>query len=219
MTILDYLNLITSQFRNKPKYEAMISSDVSPSIRVQDLMKEMIPIFDVDVAVGTQLDTIGRWVGLSRVIKIPISGVYFSWDSGSSLGWDFGTWQNPSEPTEITTLPDDVYRIFIKAKIAANKWDGTTEGAYQVWSEVFTDINILIQDNQNMTMSIILTGRIVDSLTLALLLDGYLPLKPEGVLVTAYYVPVDDSPGFAWDIENQYLDGWDQGAWMVESNT
>jgi len=195
----------------------MLTTDVSPQVQVQDLMTSMNPKFDVDVATGNQLDIIGQWAGISRNIPIPIPGVYFSWDGADPfLGWDFGVWQDSSAPVDITVLPDDVYRTFIKAKIAANRWTGTLEDLYAVWDSVFTDITIFIQDNQNMTYNIGFVGRPVDTLTLALIQQGYLPLKPEGVRVNVIYSPVDDNRLFAWDIENTVLAGWDEGSWARE---
>ena len=193
----------------------MISSDVSVPVRIQDLLASMIPLFDVDLAVGEQLDIIGEWVGISRNVSIPITGVYFTWDGAPSLGWDYGVWPDPLNPAQITVLPDDSYRTLIRAKIAANKWDGTTDGAYLVWESVFPQLNILIQDHQDMSYALILVGGIVDSLTLALLTQGYIPLKPEGVRVSDYYVPVNTGPVFGWDIDNTYMTGWDDGSWAM----
>lgn len=216
-TIQEYLDLITSEHKGRPKFSAMISTDVSAPVQVQDLLSAMIPLFDIDVAEGQQLDVLGKWIGLSRNIAIPIPGVYFQWDGVDPfVGWEFGIWQPENQPSEISVLPDDVYRTFLKAKIAANQWDGSLEDMYAVWDEVFTDITIFIVDNQDMSYDIGFSGRPVDSLTLALIQQGYLPLKPEGVRVNIIYSPVDDGPIFAWDIQNDTLAGWDDGSWARE---
>jgi hypothetical protein len=216
-TIEEYLNLITSEHRQKAKFTGMVSTDVSAPVRVQDLMKSMIPIFDVDTAIGDQLDIIGQWAGISRNISIPIPGVYFSWDGTNPfVGWDYGVWQDESQPVDITVLPDDVYRTFVKAKIAANRWDGSLQNMYEVWDSVFTDITIFVQDNQDMSYNIGFVGRPVDALTLALIEQGYLPLKPEGVRVNVIYSPIDDNPFFGWDIESAVIAGWDDGSWARE---
>lgn len=216
-TIQEYLSLITSEHKQRPKFTAMVSTDVSGPVQVQDLLSAMIPLFDVDLAIGHQLDVIGQWVGISRNIAIPIPGVFFSWDGTNPyVGWDFGVWQDASQPSDITVLPDDVYRTFIKAKIAANRWDGSLQNMYEVWDSVFTDITIFIQDNQDMSYDIGFVGRPVDALTLALIQQGYLPLKPEGVRVNVIYSPIDDNPMFAWDIQTDVFKGWDEGAWARE---
>ncbi len=212
----DYLNLITSEHRLKPKYMAMVSFGSEVYVYLQDLLASMIPKFDVDTAVGNQLDIIGQWVGISRNVSIPISGVYFSWDADYTLGWDYGTWQPSYLPTEVTVLPDDAYRTLIRAKIAANQWDGTTNGAYAIWDAIFPTVTILIQDNQDMSYDLAFVGGIVDSLTVALVSEGYIPLKPEGVRVNTYFFPVDTGPVFAWDLESDLLGGWDEASWARE---
>lgn len=216
-TVADYLSLITSQYQDSTNFLATVTVNVEVPARVQELLASMIPLFDVDVAVGDQLDIIGEWVGVTRNVQIPIDNVFFSWDgSNEFLGWDFGTWQPSSGPTEVTVLPDDAYRILVKAKIAANSWDGTTDGAYAIWDSIFTEFTILIQDNQNMTYDLAVVGGIIDSLTLALITGGYIPLRPEGVRVNSYYVSIDSGPVFAWDVESDFLQGWDEGSWVRE---
>lgn len=216
-TLEEYLNLITSQHRDKPKFIAMVTKDLSLPIQVQELFQSMIPKFDIDLAVGQQLDVLGQWIGVSRDVSIPITGIYFSWDGVDPyVGWNYGSWEDTSQPATITTLPDDAYLTLLRARIAANQWNGTTEGAYAIWDAVFPQINILIQDNQDMSYDLAFVGGIVDSLTLALLTGGYIPIKPEGVRVNSFFIPVDDNPLFAWDIENDNLAGWDDGSWARE---
>jgi hypothetical protein len=198
----------------------MISSDVSLPVQVQNLLSSMIPIFDLSLPpVGNQLDIIGQWVGISRNVNIPITGVYFSFDgTDPTVGWDQGTWQPYNQPTSITVLPDDAYLTLIRAKIAANNWDGTIKGAYEIWDSIFPNFSILIQDYQNMTYALAIIGGIVDSLTVALLTGGYISLRPEGVLITEYFIATDTNPAFAWDIimPSTSLSGWDSGSWLKE---
>lgn len=216
-TINDYLNLLTSAWRDKPNFTAMVSSDVSISVRVQELLTEMaVALFDVDTAIGDQLDIIGKWAGISRDVNIPIDGVYFSWDGAFNIGWEYGVWRPVLDPTSVTILPDDVYRTLIRAKIAANRWDGTTTNAYEIWSIIFPDVNILIVDHQDMSYDIGFVGGIIDSLTLALVRGGYLPLKPEGVRVNVIYTPVNDGPLFGWDLDSDFVQGWEDGSWAFE---
>ena len=214
MTVEEYLNLITSAYRKKPKFEAMVSDYRSVPARVNCLLGFVITIFDLDVEVGEEIVIIGLWVGISRNVNIPTTGIYFSWDGvDPTVGWDYGTWQGNLPTSTITELPDDAYRTLIKAKIAANRWDGTTTNAYVIWDALFPDLNILIQDNQNMSYAMIFFGGIISSLTVALITGGYIPLKPEGVRISGYYIPVDDGPVFGWDIDTDYMQGWDQGSW------
>lgn len=216
MNIADYLNLITSEYVGQPNYTAMISLDVSFLVQMQSVFSSMIPLFNIDQAVGQQQDFIGQWVGISRNVSIPAAGIWFSWDDVDSDGWDFGSWQPSTAPANITTLPDDAYLTLLRAKIAANRWNGTIEGAYAIWAAVFPQYEILIIDYQNMSYAMAIIGSIVDSLTLALLTEGYLPLRPEGVKITEYFVATDTNPAFAWDLESAQLAGWDEGSWLKE---
>lgn len=219
METQDYLDLVTSEYKNQPNFNAMLEFMVAVQVRVQALLTQMVTtLFDLSTPpVGDQLDIIGEWVGVSRRVKIPISGVYFSWDgTDSSVGWDFGTWQPEEQPFVVTVLPDDAYLNLILAKIAANNWDGTTTGAYAIWAKVFPQFRILIQDNCDMTYAMAIVGGIVDSLTLALITGGYIQLRPEGVRITEYFVSIDTNPSFCWDIENDTLKGWDEGSWLKE---
>jgi hypothetical protein len=215
--IQDYLDLITSEYANQPDFKGVVTINVSVQDRVQFLLNSMLALFDLDTPpVGDQLDIIGEWVGVSRNVNIPATGIYFSWDGTTADGWDYGTWEGQNQPTTITSLPDDAYLTLIRAKIGANNWDGTTEGAYAVYAAAFPAFQVLIQDFANMSYDIVITGGIVDSLTLALLVGGYIPLKPEGVRINEYIVSVDTNPLFAWDVSNALMAGWDTGSWGRE---
>lgn len=213
----DYLSLITSEHRLREKFAATVALSTSLQCSLQALAASLPEKFDVDTAIGVQLDAVGRWVGVSRNIDTPLVGVYFSWDSTVSDGWDAGVWQGEFDPDSgLTILPDDSYRLLIKAKIAANRWDGSIPGAYEVWTTVFENSYIIIQDNQNMSMIVGIAGEQLDTVSKALLTGGYIPLKPEGVRVEYYAVSPVDGPLFAWDCDSPALAGWDIGSWALE---
>lgn len=216
-TVETYQNLVTSEFQNQPDFMAVISLSTEVFVQVQSVLSSMIQLFDLTTPpVGDQLDIIGQWVGASRNIENPFSGVFFTWDGSVSNGWDYGVWQSAGSPSAIVTLPDDAYLNLILAKIASNSWDGTTEGAYAIWKQIFPQYNLLIIDFQDMSFSIALQGAVPDSLTLALLTGGYLPLRPEGVEIVEYFIPVNAGPLFAWDVDNSKMQGWDAGSWAAE---
>lgn len=215
MSIQDYLGLITSEHANKPKFMAMISACVAPMVQIQSLYASMIPLFDLSTPpVGNQLDIIGQWVGVSRFVNVPLTGIFFSWEGTLAEGWDLGLWQGSNNTNSIVSLPDAQYLTLILARIAANSWNGTTEQAYAIYQQIFPNLTILIQDNQNMTFYVIVIG-MMDSLTQALLTGGYLPLRPEGVLISEYVV-IMTGPLFGWDLVNTNFQGWDVGSWGQE---
>jgi hypothetical protein len=215
-TVASYTGLITSEYAQQPNFISMISQFAAIYVQIQTVFLQMISAFDLNQATGNQLDIIGQWVGVTRNVSIPISGVYFTWNGTQATGWNYGTWQPSNAPAQITSLPDDAFLTLIKAKIASNSWDGTINGAYAIWDALFTDFTILIQDNYNMSYNLAIVGGIVDSLTLALITGGYIPLRPEGVEVANYYVSTDTNPSFCWDVESTLLQGWNQGSWLKE---
>jgi hypothetical protein len=213
----DYIALITSQHNDKPKFVEMTANDVLPYVSIENILLNIPYYYDIDTAIGTALDVIGEWVGANRNIPTPLTGVYFSFDDTVLDGWNSGTWKGEFDPdTGLTSLPDDSYRKFIKAKISANHWDGTIESAYRIWSEIFTDSYIIIQDNQNMTMSVGIAGNKLGAVDQSLLLGGYLALKPSGVRADYYAIIPESGTMFGWDIQNAALTGWDSGQWAYK---
>jgi hypothetical protein len=213
-TIDAYLALITAYHRGKPKFSATVSALVDPLAQLQAFLQALPGQFDLDVAIGAQLDVIGIWVGESRYVKTPLQGVYFSFDI-EGLGFDQGVWQGPFDPDNgLNRLDDDSYRLLIRAKIAANQWDGTLPQAQQILDTLFagTGSDVFIQDNQDMTIVIGVSGEIPDAVAQELILGGYLPLKPEGVRVD-YMVTSARGPIFGFDVDNRFIGGFDHGAW------
>jgi hypothetical protein len=210
-----WLNIITSEHNQQPKFMTMVAAVLQPFADNIATMLSMTAAFDLDVAVGAQLDIVGQWVGVSRDITVPLTGVYFSLDN-PLLGFDSGTWFSTFDPESgLVVLPDENYRTLLRARIASNQWDGSIPGAYSIWDQLFAgqDISILIQDLGNMHMIMALTGGAPDAVTLALFTGGYLTLKPEGVAVIYMTPSVPDTPYFGFDVENASISGFDTGAW------
>jgi hypothetical protein len=211
----NYPSLITSEHQ-KPNFIAVITALTQGSVDNQAILSTLAAYFDLDAAVGSQLDAVGLWVGISRNLTIPLTNVYFAFDT-AGVGFDQGTWWSPFDPvTQLDVLPDDAYRILLRARIAANQWDGTVPTAYTIWNTLFasTGTSVLIQDNQNMTMEFALLGPLPNAVTLALLENGYLNLKPVGVAIDDYWTPsVANTPYFGFDVESSAISGFDVGAW------
>jgi hypothetical protein len=159
MASLDaYISLVPSENYGQPNFAAWLSAKLQGDVDNQNLLASFPELFNPLTAVGQQLDFVGEWVGISRDLEVPLAGVYFSWGI-PGLGWGEGTWFAPGDdPDSLIVLPDDTYRTLVLAKIAANHWDGTIPGAYQVWADVFGPGKILIQDNMDMTLTIIWLG-------------------------------------------------------------
>lgn len=209
-----YIGLVTAFHRGRPKFTGMVRAVSQCFVDAQTAINALVPAFDLDAAVGVQLDAVGLWVGIGRNVRTPLVGVYFSLDM-AGLGMDEGVWQGPFDPDSgVTTLDDDTYRLLIRAKIAANHWDGTLNGSAAILRLIFgDDTHVFIQDNGDMSMDIGVSGARPSAIFLALLTGGYLPIKPEGVRVNYYVVPDEDGPLFGFDVGNQYISGFDGGIW------
>ena len=215
--ILDtYLNRVPSQHRNKPKFRATLEASLSPFVQLGNLMESVPSLYDVDTAIGSQLDVVGEWVGVTRVIKSAIEGVYFALDDTADVGFDSGIWRGEYDPlTGIVSLDDDTYRTLIKLRILANMWDGTAETAYSSWDSIFDgEMSLVIEDHQDMSITIGIAGVQMSSAQKGLFSKQISPFKPAGVRITTYFIPTEpDAPFFAFDAEGPTLGGFDIGAW------
>ncbi len=136
-SLSDYTALVTTEHRDKPRFMATLGALVQPLVDQMNVLQSMPGKFDLDNAVGVQLDDVGLWVGVSRKIRTPLTGIYFSFDV-AGLGFDQGIWKGPFDPdTGLTVLDDDTYRLVIRAKIGANHWDGTLASSAAILNSIF----------------------------------------------------------------------------------
>ena len=124
-----YLNLITSEHRDKPKYIAMLTALLQPSDDIFALGVTIGDEFDADLAVGKQEDVLGDVVKIDRTLP----------------------YQPISSPSPV--MDNESYRALIKAQIAKNLWRGGIEDMEEVWQTLF-GTRIAIQDNQDMTITV-----------------------------------------------------------------
>lgn len=215
-TLDNYLDLITSEHNQKQKFMDMLSAVFQPLADGIDLSYVLSQSFDLDVAVGVQLDIVGLWIGRTRDLQVPIAGVYFTYNIGPGFG--VGIYKGPFDPvTGLVKLPDAQYRLLLKATASRNQWNGSIPGAYAAYEILFagTPFEVLIYDYQDMTMSFALIGGLPDAITRALFTGGYLSLRPDGVGVRDYIVPGTTGPVFAYNntMGNPNLAGFNVGAY------
>lgn len=155
--ISTYLDRITSEHKDKPKFMALVEARLKPFVDIFELLEEIDRAFDIDTAEGNQLDIIGKFVGVERLLNF-----------------------QPQFTNAV--LPDSYYRVLLNARISLNNWNGTVEGIKEIWDETFPDYEVQVIDNQNMTMETRIVG--VNSLFESELIQhGYITPKPMGVNV------------------------------------
>lgn len=213
-----YTDLIPSWNRGRPKFTAMVREITAPFLSLQTLLNSYPTVFDIDSAIGNQLDILGIWIGLGRNIRTPITDVYFALDT-DKVGFDQGSWKRPYDSDSgFTELDDDTYRTVLRAKIQANRWDGTCEMLGDIYQGVFPDekTKIFAVDNFDMTMTIYIAGSAISAVMQAIIAKGYLDVKPEGVGVTNYIISTETGPLFGFDVGNDYTSGFDISSWGEE---
>ena len=182
-----YLALIPSANADKPKFRALVAARVQPWVDLINFLESLPQKFDLDIASGEQLDFVGQWVGISRAVRVPLAPTFFSWDDPENVevtGWNVGIWRLPFAPLiGVTLLPDDIYRLLLRAKIALNKWDGSLKQLSEVFTVLFAPATVEITDGLDMSVSVSVTGTPSSALFKQIVENGYLPLKPAGVSI------------------------------------
>lgn len=179
----DFTGLITSEHQNASKFVQTVSASVqgfSDNIAVAAGIPDFL---DLDQAVGYQLDTIGIWVGVSRLVALSVNQ-YFSLDT-DGVGVDQGIWWEVGDAlTTVTQLADAQYRTLIRAKIACNSWDGSLPGACSILALLVSADGCTVSASEgSMSVDFSITGTPA-VVTKAIILGGYIPIKPAGISVT-----------------------------------
>lgn len=219
-----YTDLITNYHATKPKFVEHIDLVTRPLAETSAAINGLINAFDIDHATGIQLDILGQWIGLSRVVSQTISGVYFSWDT-DGLGYNQGVWQGPYDPDSgYTSLSDETYRIVLKTKTAINNWDGRNDSLPPILDAALdgSGLKMQIVDNQDMTIGIwVFPETDISAVSLELIAairQGYLTVKAAGVWGGSIEIPSVETPSegnrfFGFDMDNEYISGFDAGSW------
>ena len=204
----DYLGLFTRQHRGKPKLDAWMTALLQPLIDTQIFCGSMDYAFDIDNAVGVQLDILGEWIGLGR--NLYETYAYFRYDSGPGFG--LGTLEGSlghrsPTPSGNWSFSDDQYRHMLKAKILYNRWDGSASQAASILSYLVgaTASVVTIHDSQ---FILLLPESVADSHK-ALIDAGLFNFKPAGInLATiAYFGQV-----FSFDNTSATCGGFNYGS-------
>jgi hypothetical protein len=214
----EYVDLIPAANRSAPNFVSVVRGVTDPSLDLRSVLCDFGRWFDVSLAVGPQLDVVGEWVGVTRYVSDDIAPFFTFGDP--LLGFGQGVWKTTvNPPSGLFALDDTSYRSLIRSKIAANSWDGTMgslPSILQILVEPDTGAKLLVIDNQDMTMTIALSGDYPGSLIIALLRQGIFPVKPAGVAVNSRITTVFGSPVFGFGVNNDYIGGFGAGAWAEE---
>lgn len=212
--IQSYVNLLIIQYADKPNAKQQIE-DYTRGIVNNDIFGQIQEAFNIDTAVGAQLDILGKYIGIDRngqQQEITEGVDFFSVlaDDVTQNDDAFGTVDSTqfltftshilgAEPTDFTTsqvLDDESYRFILKLRIIQNAINHSDKEIDDAIIEVFKGDLIPSSADGTMTMTYVVDS---ESLTFAIiaLQKGALP-KPIGVRLP-YLIerpPTQDFLGF-----------------------
>lgn len=194
-TIAYYLALLITQYRILPKAQATMNILYNRAL-CDGLPQTLERCFDLDVAIGAQLDILGNIVGVPRyVYGLDLLHTFFSFirydDTTPRPG--FGRYnQNPyissiwlryiaSGSTEMT---DFEMLACIQIKIIQNNFFTSLAAVSEAFWNIFGE-NIIVVDHRNMSITYYATGQYYPILEIAQYLN-ILP-KPMGVQLSIGY--------------------------------
>lgn len=203
-----YTDLLIIQYYNKQKAIGTIEAFTKEYEKIFNLYESFENAFDIDFAVGKQLDILGKLVGINRNVPLVIPKKYFSFNYGN-MGDKFLIVDNDypiKDKFEIgftdLQLNDNDYRFLIRCKIIKNflKAKGFTN--IQLAIDFIFNNKGYIVDNRDMSFSLYLQSDInTDLLNVILALD-LLP-RPNAINYDLIIGYTSNSFGFA-DNQNSY---------------
>lgn len=164
-----YANLLILQYISQPKAYATVKASVTP-VFMDQVPDAVQSAYNVDTAIGVQLDVIGKYVGASR---------------------------NGYSDTGPVTLDDDDFRRLIKLVVIKNNSGSSLATIQSLLAANFPN-QILVSDNQSMGLNYVLIESLGTPDLLEVIVNGgYLP-APMGVSVSVVIVPEHDNPFFGF---------------------
>lgn len=208
----DTSNLLIKQYWEKPKAKAEIEMLAASWDKARNLLAMLDPAFDLDNAVGAQLDVLGRIVGISRSAPGVIPKIYFGFsinpdsegfsDKFNQLRVGGPLFDKFSVPFTSLQLGDSDYRFFIRVKASLNR-----ASAYLKSNDYISIQDVILSafegrayviDNLDMTLTLYVSPSVsLDRLRLIQALN-LLP-KPQAV---RYKVLIQAEPGATFGFRN-----------------
>ncbi len=223
--IQSYVNLLIIQYADKPNAKQQIE-DYTRGIVNNDIFGQIQDAYNIDTAVGDQLDILGKYIGIDRngaqqAIN-PVQNFFSVLASDVTQNDDaFGTVSSAqfptidshvlgAEPTDIITvqiLGDKSYRFILKLRIIQNAINHSDKEIDDAVTQVFEGDLIPSSADGTMTMTYLVDS---ESLTFAViaLQKGALP-KPIGVRLAYLIVRPPTQNFFGFMVKDTIIDGID----------
>lgn len=173
---------VYAQYRNKLNFVKWCQITRSLAAELGSPIDAVRVMYNIDTAVGAQLDIIGRIVVVDRAFtgQIALNPGLFALTDGDQFGDEEADFSSLFVDQD-QNMSDELYRLVIKAKILKNNSDATLESILFGVNFLLPDADFLrVTDNEDMSYSIEFYGNIT-SLQRYALLNARLVPKPQGV--------------------------------------
>ena len=202
LSLIDYYtNLLIIQYHDKPKAIATAELLVG-ELMIYDTLVDIREAYNIDTAVGVQLDIIGKYTGVNRVITgTTFTRSYFGFSVyGETSSYAFKPFmkygdtvpdvqfRSYKESTEsLYSLTDEEMRVMIKLAIVRNNSNGSVKDIDAIIDALF-GTDVYFDDAQNMTVVTYLVGSDKGRIFNIAKASGLLP-NPAGVGTSVTIVP------------------------------
>lgn len=194
-----YTNLLIIQYHSKPKAIATVQALVK-SVLANGLLLDILEGFNLDTAVGAQLDIIGKYVGADRFYNVTDPIDYFAVTDYTEVSpethqkYGFSNYTNfstisgngtityNSVITIANQLNDDDYRLLLKLKIARNYSNHSHQSVDDILYQFF-GTTVYAESSNDMTMTFNITADAPLSIVRAAIEKNIFP-RPMGVSAT-----------------------------------
>lgn len=211
--IEQYLDLLLFQYRQQTNAEAEIDLMASQGEKLYDLLSSYREEYDIDTAVGAQLDVLGRILQFPRQVPHVLDKIRFGFDNNdNSRGFaDRFDPNRESAPfsdrferkyTDLQ-LDDETYRRFLKVKVAKNTGSATIVDDERISLQDAVEIafgmgNAYVQDNKDMSLTIYIAPEVEEQRALTIKRAGLLP-RPQGVGYS-FIIQANPAATFGFDV-------------------
>lgn len=192
----NWQSTLIRQYFNSPRINRILDN-FNANVDCSEFFDQFIDnIWDVRTATGYGLDVWGRIVGVGRNLSIPGCGICAGLQAAETL-----------------SLNDNDFRQLILGAAGSNLWDGTTAGAEKVIDNLLPEGGwSVIDDHHDKTMTVMLGGDSVPAYAQSAIMSDIVCVRPAGVGLNGLIIVVG-SKLFAFNVETEYLGGWNEGSW------
>lgn len=162
-------SLVTFQFENSPVFDKYLQLMGVGIEELKEVYRDLLELRSIDTAIGVQLDIIGKIVGQDRTL-VDVNLLEFFGFEGEFQAGSFGDVYDPSvgailysmgeKTTGNIELNDDMYRLFIRARIAKNITRATPEDVMHFSNFIFNTEGSSVEDEGKGTFRLSI-GRIL----------------------------------------------------------